>query len=340
MQFRLAIVTFLIVCVSPVALLAKEMNDVKFPFKNADAVVFSHDVHLKKYSNNCRICHNTIFNLKKRDRYTMADMEKTKSCGACHSGVKAFSVADDKSCVNCHKGKARNIEYKVKGAGVTIFNHSTHIAKENGQCRSCHNGKVITGKDGRVSMAQMESGKTCGACHNGKKAFTVAGNCGKCHQGMKPREISFKSKGVTPAVFSHEFHTEAYSCQDCHTKVFPFKAGVKHFSMAEMGKGKSCGSCHNGNDAFTVAGNCAKCHKGYKPGTIAFKTDAGPVKFSHEFHLEAYKCADCHTKTFPYKAGAKSFTMDDMEKGKSCGACHNGNDAFAASGDCGKCHEM
>ena len=340
MQFRLAILTLLIICSSPFAVFALETKDVKFPLKNAEPVTFSHVVHLKKYNNNCKICHNAIFNLRDRRHYTMAEMEKTKSCGACHSGVKTFSVADDKSCVKCHKGKPRNIQYKVKSAGATVFSHATHLGKLNNQCRSCHNGKVITGRDGRVTMAQMEKGKTCGACHDGKKAFTVAGNCGNCHTGLKPREISFKSKGVTPAVFSHQFHTEAYSCKDCHTKVFPYKAGAKHFSMAQMEKGNSCGACHNGKDAFTVAGECNKCHKGYKPGVITFKTEAGPAKFSHNFHLDMYKCADCHTKVFPYKAGVKHFSMGDMEQGKSCSSCHNGKDAFTVAGDCGKCHEM
>ena len=340
MQFRLAILTLLIVCSLPAALLAVETKDVKFPLKNADAVTFSHTVHLKQYNNNCKICHNAIFNLKNRRHYTMAEMEKTKSCGACHSGVKAFSVADDKSCINCHKGKPRDIGYKVKGAGNVVFSHNIHISKVKGQCRACHNGKVITGRDGRVSMAQMEKGKTCGACHNGKKAFTVAGNCGNCHKGMKPREIQFKIKGIEPASFSHEFHTAAYSCKDCHTRVFPFKAGTKHYTMASMETGKSCGACHNGKEAFTVAGDCAKCHKGFKPGNIVFKTESGDAKFSHQFHLEMYKCADCHTKLFAYKAGAKHFTMHEMEKGNSCGACHNGKDAFTASGDCEKCHTM
>lgn len=340
MQFRLTVLTLLIICSSPFAVFALETKDIKYSLKNAEPVIFSHAVHLKKYNNNCKICHNAIFNLRERRRYTMADMEKTKSCGACHSGVKTFSVADDKSCVKCHKGKPRNIEYKVKSAGSTVFSHATHLAKLNNQCRSCHNGKVITGRDGRVTMAQMEKGKTCGACHNGKKAFTVAGNCGSCHTGLKPREISFKSKGVTPAVFSHKFHTEAYSCKDCHTKVFPYKAGAKHFTMAQMEKGNSCGACHNGKEAFTVAGECNKCHKGYKPGVITFKTEGGPAKFSHDFHLEMYKCADCHTKVFPYKAGVKRFSMGDMEQGKSCGSCHNGKDAFTVAGDCGKCHDM
>ena len=341
MQFRLAILTLLIICSSPVALWAVETKNIKYTFDNADPVVFSHEIHLKKYSNNCKICHNAIFNLKQKRRFTMADMEKTKSCGACHSGVKAFSVADEKSCKNCHQGQPRNIQFKVPGAGETMFSHYVHLAKLDGKCKSCHNGKVITGRDGRVTMEQMEQGKTCGACHNGKKAFTVAGNCGNCHKGLKTRDITFKSKGVSDAVFSHKFHTEAFACKDCHTKVYPYKAGAKHFSMAEMSKGKSCGACHDGKEAFTVAGSCNKCHKGYKPGVISFKTPAGQAKFSHEAHLDAYKCADCHTKVYPYQAGAKRYTKDDMINGKSCGACHNeGKDAFSVMGSCIKCHDM
>jgi len=203
---------------------AKETKEISFSFKNAEPVIFSHDSHLAKYRNNCRICHNSIFNLKNKTRYTMADMERTKSCGACHSGIKAFGVKDEKYCTNCHKGKPRTVEFKVKGAPDVAFSHDSHVSKAGLSCRDCHDGKVITGKDGTVTMAQMEKGKTCGACHNDKMAFTVAGNCGNCHNGMKPREITFKLKGVTDAVFSHEVHLGMFKCQDCHSKPFPYKS--------------------------------------------------------------------------------------------------------------------
>ncbi len=324
----------------PTLALAKETKEIEFKFKNANPVVFSHDFHLSKYNNNCRVCHNAIFNLKQHRRYTMAEMERTKSCGACHTGIKAFSVSDEKECVRCHKGRPKDVGYKVKGAPDATFSHSVHIAKTGGKCRSCHDGKVINGKGKAVTMAQMEKGRTCGACHNGKNAFTVAGNCDRCHKGLKLRDITFKSKGINDAFFSHAVHTAMFKCPDCHTKVFPYKAGARHFSMTDMEKGKSCGSCHNSKDAFTVVGECDKCHKGFRPGQVTFKTDSGPVNFSHEIHLGMYKCADCHIKVFPFKAGVKKNTMGDMEKGKSCGACHNGKDAFSASGDCEKCHKM
>jgi c(7)-type cytochrome triheme protein len=340
MKFRITLLAVIIGVLPAIASFAKETKDILFKLTYADPVVFSHDVHLLKYSNNCRICHNTIFDIKHPKHYTMAEMEKTRSCGACHSGIKAFSVADEKECVRCHAGKLRSVTYKRKGAPEAVFNHALHIAKTGGKCKSCHNGKVITGKEKNVTMAAMEKGKTCGACHNGTQAFTVAGNCGNCHKEMKPREIEFKAKGVADALFSHKLHIGAYNCKDCHTRVFPFKAGAKHFTMADMEQGRGCGTCHNDKDAFTVAGNCDRCHKGFKPGAVTFQNDGGEVKFSHEFHLGMFKCADCHTKLFPYKAGAKHVNMTGMEAGNSCGGCHNGKDAFTVKENCEKCHKM
>jgi c(7)-type cytochrome triheme protein len=31
-------------------------------------------------------------------------------------------------------------------------------------------------------MAEMEKGKSCGACHDGKTAFATTANCAKCHK--------------------------------------------------------------------------------------------------------------------------------------------------------------
>jgi c(7)-type cytochrome triheme protein len=341
MKSRFTLLVLLVGLLTPLASSAKETKEVTFKFKNADPVVFSHDLHLSKYNNNCKVCHNAIFNLKERRHYTMADMERTKSCGACHSGVKAFSVASEKDCVRCHKGRPRSVTFKAKGATEVIFSHETHLSRIGDKCKSCHNGKIITGKEKNVTMAAMEKGKTCGACHNGKTAFTVAENCGTCHRGMKPREITFKSKGISDAVFSHKFHLDMdYKCSTCHTKIFPYKGVSGRFTMADMEKGKSCGTCHNGKDAASVAGNCNRCHKGFKPGVITFKNEGGEVKFNHEFHLGMYKCADCHTKLFPFKAGVQHIGMGGMEGGKSCGSCHNGKDAFTVKENCEKCHKM
>ena len=340
MRKHLVLIVYAFVMLSAVCAGAAETKDIKYSFTNADPVVFSHEFHLGKYNNNCKMCHNAIFDLRNRRRFTMAEMEKTKSCGSCHSGVKAFSVATEKDCIRCHRGKPRDITYKINGFNSAVFSHATHIARTGGTCKSCHNGKVITGKSKAVSMDQMEKGMTCGACHNGKKVFSVAANCERCHKGViKPKEIVFNLKGIGPATFSHDVHTAAYGCKDCHTKIFPYKAVVGKATMADMANGKSCGTCHNGKDVFATTSDCAKCHRGLKPQNVIFKLKSvSSAVFSHDIHTAAYACKDCHTKIFPYKAEVGKFTMDDMAKGKSCGTCHNGKDVFASTGDCAKCH--
>ena len=68
---------------------------------------------------------------------------------------------------------------------------------------------------------------------------------------------------------------------------------------------------------------------------------AGKVIFDGKVHADkGLKCNDCHTKIFPMKKG-EALKMADMNAGKFCGTCHNGQKAFSTSdqADCGKCHK-
>jgi c(7)-type cytochrome triheme protein len=68
---------------------------------------------------------------------------------------------------------------------------------------------------------------------------------------------------------------------------------------------------------------------------------AGKVIFDGKSHADAgAKCTDCHTKIFQMKKGSK-ITMADMNAGKNCGVCHNGEKAFKSSdtANCAKCHK-
>jgi len=68
---------------------------------------------------------------------------------------------------------------------------------------------------------------------------------------------------------------------------------------------------------------------------------AGKVIFDGKIHADkGLKCTDCHTKIFPMKKGTK-ITMAEMNEGKYCGVCHNGQEAFKSSdpANCGKCHK-
>lgn len=74
---------------------------------------------------------------------------------------------------------------------------------------------------------------------------------------------------------------------------------------------------------------------------------AKPVKgvvFVHKIHTmdAGLTCDNCHDKLFEMAAGTAEknadFTMDSLYKGKYCGACHDGQMAFAANTRCTSCH--
>lgn len=63
-----------------------------------------------------------------------------------------------------------------------------------------------------------------------------------------------------------------------------------------------------------------------------------PVIFPHWFHRIRFQCRVCHTELgFEMRAGANDVTMDEISKGKFCGACHNGDIAWSVD-NCGLCH--
>ena len=326
MKFRFILLTALVVTFSAVMAIALDLRDVTYTSKGGGKVIFSHKQHIRQkgINNNCKACHDAIFSMRKRVTYTMADMDKGKSCGACH-GKSAFSLKD---CARCHKVK--DVIFQVKATGPTRFSHNVHLPATP-TCGTCHPALFPTGPTKPVTMAEMGKGKSCGACHNGKKAFSLD-KCTTCHP---VKEISFQVKETGPTPFSHKKHIEMYQCGDCHTRLFA--AGHnKRVTMAEMEKGKSCGACHNGKDGFSVA-DCSKCHA---VKDVEFKvTGAGNAKFSHKVHMSIYKCSDCHARIYPQgKKKSKPVSMQAMGEGKSCGACHDGKTAFTVREDCLKCH--
>lgn len=66
------------------------------------------------------------------------------------------------------------------------------------------------------------------------------------------------------------------------------------------------------------------------------------VVFSHGSHVEyeSYRCTGCHPRLFHILNPTRRATHRDMDKGGSCGACHDGKHAFdvRATESCGSCH--
>jgi len=301
-----------------------ELRDEIYTTKDVGKVVFSHKAHLamKDIRNNCKACHSEIYDMKKKSSATMADMEKGKSCGACHNGKRAFSVSQ---CTKCHP--VRDVTFPVAATGPTRFSHKKHTGSH--ECGACHPGLYKIGKSNIVGMAAMEKGKSCGACHNGRKAFAIA-QCSRCHP---TKEINMQVKETGPVKFSHKKHTAVSGCESCHTKLYT-TSGHRRVTMAEMQKGKSCGACHNGKAAFALQ-KCTGCHPAKE--TVTFQS-SWKAKFTHSPHLTKYSCSKCHPALYSPGKGNKTATMADMESGKSCGACHNGKQVFSVTENCVACH--
>ncbi|HTX54249.1 MAG TPA: cytochrome c3 family protein [Candidatus Baltobacteraceae bacterium] len=68
--------------------------------------------------------------------------------------------------------------------GKVLYSHQAHMAK-NLKCTDCHTKIFKMAKPaGPLKMADLNAGKECGTCHDGKKAFATSSkdNCVKCHK--------------------------------------------------------------------------------------------------------------------------------------------------------------
>jgi len=75
----------------------------------------------------------------------------------------------------------KSVEWNTS-MGKVVFKGDDHAGKGL-KCNECHS-KIFKMKKGStvMKMADINAGKFCGECHNGKKAFKAVGNCAKCHK--------------------------------------------------------------------------------------------------------------------------------------------------------------
>jgi len=77
---------------------------------------------------------------------------------------------------------------------------------------------------------------------------------------------------------------------------------------------------------------------------IVYTKPVKGVLFSHKLHVKelGLPCESCHTSIFEMEAFKSQknpdFNMESLYKGKYCGACHNGQAAFASNTKCAVCH--
>ena len=166
--------------------------------------------------------------------------------------------------------------------GPALFSHRSHGAQGTGfSCDKCHveaSTRKLT-----VTMASINQGKACGACHDGRtrgprsqKAASPVQDCTVCH--MPSADIVIKLNRMDPVAFSHIRHLGVdsgnkvvkpigFSCTQCHPDPFE-RASKASYGMEVPHESGACANCHNGQkrkdglpSAFPATTRCLTCHK-------------------------------------------------------------------------------
>jgi c(7)-type cytochrome triheme protein len=168
---------------------------------------------------------------------------------------------------------------------------------------------------------------------------------------------------VKSVIFRHQYHVDVknISCEKCHSGLFDMQAlqaqEKNDFIMDSLYKGKYCGACHNGKDAFASDTQCARCHiradgleVGYVKGkprpsqktayntSISFGQNEMLVSFNHDKHIAKADCGDCHTQLFSIAKGKNNIDLESHSQAKYCFGCHDGKKAFSWY-NCNECHK-
>jgi len=203
-----------------------------------------------------------------------------------------------------------------------VFKHWTHRTKYT--CNVCHTDLAFPLKANTVNIKQseIEAGKYCGACHDGKTAFG-AFECDRCHSyGTKTddkkmddllAELS-RPEGKTWDGFGNRVNWVA--------------------AMREGGI----------TPASALPGKPVNVKKEVKDGDVVipvtkYAPHPSDVVFPHKAHTEQIHCSSCHPAPFVGKAGANpQMNMIKIISGQYCGMCHD-RVSFPLN-DCFRCHSQ
>ena len=204
-----------------------------------------------------------------------------------------------------------------KGMSPVIFPHWSHRDKYT--CTVCHvdiGFSMIRGGS-EITRGDNLAGRFCGACHDGKTAFTVryekTKHCDRCHlKDVKVLDKKFRS-------FAKDLPKTRYG-----NKIDWVKA-------LESGLIKPRKSFYSDEEFLELPENLKK------PLRLQTISERSTAIFSHEKHVAWLDCSGCHPDIFNIKKkGTESFSMDKNLYGWFCGTCHL-RVSFPLT-DCSRCH--
>ncbi len=202
------------------------------------------------------------------------------------------------------------------------FSHEKHTPWLS--CKNCHPALYPLGGKGKptvTTMATINAGKSCGACH-GKVAFGPKA-CARCHPGTGSKKAWKPSEPPRNAAEKAKSWPEV-------ARLLPKDAkGAIDWSKALESKAI---------DPRAGADPKAKPQM-VLPTTSKLVPKAGAAfeaVFSHRAHTPWLACGSCHTRLYQMSKGSGHTTMAEINAGESCGACH-GKVAFGPKA-CARCH--
>lgn len=263
----------------------------------------------------------------------------------------AANLVPSTTCLFCHTD---SVNQKIRSERLMSIGHKFRLLDtvENPEFRQERGMRDIFTDELKSDIdpnhqRHINAGLTCMDCHHRMvhggeyRAAVDLNRCSECHR-EQAGEISMSEivmgEGDSAVSFRHDTHGAMFSCDQCHTDLFPMKAGVSEISFDDHTSSNYCYSCHNGRMASY---DCNSCHgqapMPQEPITYTMEGFA-PVDFNHSFHGMAFNCDTCHNEPWTMEAHATPMNMNQMYQGQFCGSCHNGQAAFAATA-CARCHK-
>ncbi len=264
----------------------------------------------------------------------------TAACETCHVG--GVFKGTPRTCDGCHAVGRRIVATPKSSSHIVTdapcqtchFNASTWLgARYNhgtampGQCVTCHNGRITTGKPASHSTGAKATA-SCDNCHRTYAFLPASWN----HTGVAP--------GTCESAGCHVVGSNQYTRASVITRL-----GKPHTGYTGGTATQSCDVCHNfvrwiPATHMPLAGTCSSCHNG--------AAAEGPRADHLGWTGWPTECNQCHTSTITWSGALGGMPSNHIPftTGTQCASCHTGTSVvtgptlhgYLAGQPCTTCH--
>lgn len=204
------------------------------------------------------------------------------------------------------------------GSAPVRFSHQIHRSRYT--CNVCHIELEFSLRQGKTGVTREDNleGRYCGACHNGKVAFTTEADCQKCHRKTDPTlNLSDAAALLSRPLLSTTSYGDRINW-------------VKALQREEIAPEQAL-FAESEFPSMPLPDHLLQ------PLLWTTATPNLLVRFPHVEHVAWLDCSNCHPDLFSIKqTGTVTFDKESNLYGEFCGTCHM-NVALPMNG-CSRCH--